>query len=271
MYLACTIGWCIEWIQAFYIILDDIMDNSHTRRGRPCWFRVSEVGLIAINDGILLRNHVSRILLRQFKEKPYCDDLTNLFTESECKACSGQLLDLIITHEGKKDLTRYDMTMYRCIVQHKTAYNSFYLPVACALLLAGENLDNFSKAKNILIEMGTHFQVQDDYLDCFGDPELTGKVGTDIEEYKCSWLVVQALEHADENQRSILFENYGKSNPTCVSKVKGLYKKLNLENLFHEYERESYSKLIADIETQPNEAIRNVLMSFLHKIYKRNK
>nr|CAB3474011.1 unnamed protein product [Digitaria exilis] len=219
---------------------------------------IDRVGLIAINDGILLRSHVSRILQRLFKGKPYCNYLTNLFTESECKAASGQLLDLIITHEGKKDLTKYDMTIYRRIVQHKTAYNSFYLPVtvACALLLAGENLDNFCKAKNILVEMGTYFQVQ---------------VGTDIEEYKCSWLVVQALEHADENQRSILFENYGKSNPACVSKVKDLYKKLNLQNLFHEYERESYGKLIADIETQPNEAIRNVLMSFLHKIYKRNK
>lgn len=48
--------------------------------------------------------------------------------------------------------------------------------VACALLMAGENLDNHVDVKNILVEMGTYFQVQDDYLDCFGDPQTIGKV-----------------------------------------------------------------------------------------------
>nr|ACR38404.1 unknown [Zea mays] len=119
--------------------------------------------------------------------------------------------------------------------------------------------------------MGTYFQVQDDYLDCFGDPEFIGKIGTDIEDYKCSWLVVQALERAAENQKSILFENYGKSDPACVAKVKDLYKELKLEEVFHEYERESYNKLIADIEAQPSKAVQTVLKSFLHKIYKRDK
>ncbi|EAY75519.1 hypothetical protein OsI_03423 [Oryza sativa Indica Group] len=270
-FLACTLGWCIEWLQAYFLVLDDIMDNSQTRRGQPCWFRVPQVGLIAVNDGIILRNHISRILQRHFKGKPYYVDLIDLFNEVEFKTASGQLLDLITTHEGEKDLAKYNLTVHRRIVQYKTAYYSFYLPVACALLLSGENLDNFGDVKNILVEMGTYFQVQDDYLDCYGDPEFIGKIGTDIEDYKCSWLVVQALERADENQKHILFENYGKPDPECVAKVKDLYKELNLEAVFHEYERESYNKLIADIEAHPNKAVQNVLKSFLHKIYKRQK
>ncbi|CAO2166084.1 unnamed protein product [Urochloa humidicola] len=269
--LACTLGWCLEWFQAYCIVLDDIMDNSHTRRGRPCWFRVPQVGLIAINDGIILRNHVSRILRRHFKGKPYYVYIIDLLNEGEFKMTSGQLLDLIITHKGKNDLTKYNETVYRHIVQYKTAYFSFYVPVACALLLAGENLDNFGDVKNILIEMGIYFQVQDDFLDCFGDPEFTGKIGTDIEELKCSWLVVQALKRVDENQKSILFENYGKPDLTCVAKVKNLYGELNLEKVFYEYERESYNKMIADIEAQSNKVVQSVLKSFLHKIYKRNK
>ncbi|KAM3350656.1 hypothetical protein ACQJBY_023010 [Aegilops geniculata] len=231
-FLACTLGWCIEWLQAYFLVLDDIMDNSQTRRGQPCWFRVPQV---------------------------------------EFKTASGQLLDLITTHEGEKDLTKYNLNVHRRIVQYKTAYYSFYLPVACALLLSGENLDNFGDVKNILVEMGTYFQVQDDYLDCFGDPESIGKIGTDIEDYKCSWLVVQALEHADESQKGILLENYGKSDPESVAKVKDLYKELDLETAFHKYERESYNKLIADIEAQPSKAVQKVLMSFLEKIYKRQK
>ena len=45
---------------------------------------------------------------------------------------------------------------------------------------------------------------QDDYLDCYGDPAVTGKVGTDIEENKCCWLVIQALKLASPEQRKTL-------------------------------------------------------------------
>jgi farnesyl diphosphate synthase len=65
---------------------------------------------------------------------------------------------------------------HRRIVEYKTAYYSFYLPVACALLMAGENLENHTDVKTVLVDMGIYFQVQDDYLDCFADPETLGKV-----------------------------------------------------------------------------------------------
>jgi len=53
--------------------------------------------------------------------------------------------------------------------------------------------------------------LKDDYLDCYGDPKVTGKVGTDIEESKCGWLIVQALKKCNTEQRLLLevifFEN----------------------------------------------------------------
>ncbi|KAK4259177.1 hypothetical protein QN277_005534 [Acacia crassicarpa] len=270
-FLASALGWCIEWLQAYFLVLDDIMDNSVTRRGHPCWFRVPKVGLIATNDGVVLRNHTARILKKHFKGKPYYVDLLDLFNEVEFQTASGQVIDLISTLEGEKDLSKFTMSLHRRIVKYKTAYYSFYLPVACALLIAGENLDSHIDVKNILVDMGIYFQVQDDYLDCFGDPETIGKIGTDIEDFKCSWLVVKAMELSNEEQKKVLYENYGKPDPENVAKVKALYKKLDLQGVFAEYEKKSYEKLVFSIEAHPSKAIQAVLRSFLAKIYKRQK
>ncbi|XP_057982885.1 farnesyl pyrophosphate synthase-like isoform X1 [Malania oleifera] len=269
--LSCSLGWCIEWLQAYFLVLDDIMDNSQTRRSQPCWYKLPEVGMIAVNDGIMLRNHIPRILKMRFRDKPYYVDLLDLFNEVEFQTTCGQMIDLITTLEGEKDLSKYSLPIHRRIVQYKTAYYSFYLPVACALLMFGENLDNHAEVKNILVEMGIYFQVQDDYLDCFGDPEVIGKIGTDIEDFKCSWLVVKALESCNEEQKKLLRENYGKADQANVAKVKELYKELDIEGAFLEYESSSYKKLTSAIEAQPSKAVQAVLKSFLGKIYKRQK
>jgi farnesyl diphosphate synthase len=66
------------------------------------------------------------------------------------------------------------------------------------------------------------------------DPQaILPQIGSDIEDFKCSWLFVQALERADEKQKGVLFENYGKSDPACVAKVKDLYNELHLQVFPH--------------------------------------
>ena len=62
----------------------------------------------------------------------------------------------------------------------------------------------FQLSEELCVEMGRYFQIQDDVLDCFGDPSVIGKIGTDIEDNKCSWLVVQALQRADARQRAVI-------------------------------------------------------------------
>ena len=114
----------------------------------------------------------------------------------------GQSLDLL----GSKCKLE-DFTMHRYIqtVQYKTSYYSFYLPVQLGMILHGINDPGlYKQAKEILLSMGNMFQVQDDYLDCFGDPRLTGKIGTDIQDGKCSWLIVRALEKANDYQKTHL-------------------------------------------------------------------
>eukprot|EP00879_Flechtneria_rotunda_P022682 GHRR01023954.1.p1 GENE.GHRR01023954.1~~GHRR01023954.1.p1 ORF type:complete len:164 (+),score=64.70 GHRR01023954.1:628-1119(+) len=163
------------------------------------------------------------------------------------------------------------MDTYLRIITYKTAYYTFYLPVAAGLVLAGETRQEaFDLAQQICVEMGQYFQIQDDYLDCFGDPAVIGKVGTDIEDAKCCWLVCTALQQANEQQQEVIKANYGQKDPDAVNKVKGVYRQLDLPGKFEAYEAESYAKLISTIEEQgllPKQAF----TSLLKKIYKRQK
>ncbi|XP_075102608.1 farnesyl pyrophosphate synthase-like [Nicotiana tabacum] len=94
------------------------------------------------------------------------------------------------------------------------------------------------------------------------------QIGTDIQ---CSWLVVKALEVCNEEQKKLLYENYGKDDPECIAKIKALYNDLKLEEVFLEYEKKSYEKLTSSIAAHPSKAVQAVLHSFLGKIYKRQK
>ncbi|CAI5951477.1 unnamed protein product [Closterium sp. NIES-64] len=272
VFKASAVGWCIEWLQAYFLVVDDIMDSSITRRGQPCWYRMDKVGMIAINDGVLLNSHIFLILRRHFSSHPAYTRLLDLFNEVTYQTACGQMLDLITTPEGEVDLNKYTMSTYLKIVQYKTAYYSFYLPVATALILAGvEDAALAAQAREILVMMGTYFQVQDDVLDCFGDPAVIGKVGTDIEDTKCSWLVVQALQRATQEQREIIESNYGKKDEKCVAVIKQLYTHMKLQDAFAEYEKESHAGITAAIAQVESEPLREALMSFLKKIYKRQK
>ncbi|KAI4967553.1 hypothetical protein ZWY2020_024682 [Hordeum vulgare] len=98
------------------------------------------------------------IIKRYFKEKFYFMELMELWNEIGLQTAMGQMLDLITTHTGAKDLARYRIQGYRRIVKYKTSYYSFYLPVACALLLNGAKLSDYVELKNVLIEMESTFR-----------------------------------------------------------------------------------------------------------------
>lgn len=265
-------------LQAFFLVADDIMDASVTRRGSPCWFRLPKVGMIAINDAFLLQAHLYRMLKKHFGGRPEYLQLLELFNETTWQTELGQLLDLtsqpLPGSGGEVDLDRFTLERYRLIVQHKTAYYTFVLPVACGLILGG--LGAAAEAplvKDILLLMGEYFQVQDDYLDAYADPAVLGKVGTDIQDNKCSWLVVQALARLPADKRAALKAHYGKHEEADVAAVKALYKELDLEAAFFEYEAASYAKLQDMIkQAAATTAVPEVVFSsLLAKIYKRSK
>jgi farnesyl diphosphate synthase len=273
---AAVLGWAIEFLQAFFLVADDVMDDSQTRRGQPCWYKVPEVGMIAINDSFLLESFCLELVSTHFGHEAYYADLVQLLLNVIQKTEFGQLLDLTSqpldsAGKGKMDLNRFTLERYSKIVKYKTAFYSFYLPVAMGMHLANIQEESaFDLAKKICCIMGEYFQIQDDYLDCFGDPAVIGKVGTDIQDNKCSWLVVQALERCTPDQRKVLENNYGQWDDNKVKKVKELYKTLNLVSVFEEYEQASYKDIQAELD-KVTLMPRDVFELLLKKIYKRSK
>lgn len=272
MKLANLLGWCIELLQAYFLVADDIMDSSVTRRGQPCWYRKKEVGLIAINDSFYIESAIYVLLKKYFRSCSYYADLMDLFHETTLQTVIGQNLDLITAPTDHVDFTNYTLDRYKAIVKWKTAFYSFYLPVACAMYMAGITDEGSHRdAKTILLNMGEFFQIQDDYLDCFGDPAVTGKIGTDIEDNKCGWLVVQALSRCTPEQRKVLECNYAQHNPEKVATVKALYNELNIIQVYKDHETASYEELIKLIDKLSGSLPKQMFVAFANKIYKREK
>ncbi|MCJ1258666.1 Farnesyl pyrophosphate synthetase [Lignoscripta atroalba] len=269
-----TLGWLTELLQAFFLVSDDIMDSSHTRRGQPCWFRLPNVGTIAINDAFMLESSIYLLLKKHFRQHPAYVDFLELLHETTFQTEVGQLCDLLTAPEDSVDLNNFSMQKFSFIVVYKTAWYSFYLPVALSLhYLQLATPKNLQQAQDILIPLGEYFQAQDDYLDAYGSPETIGKIGTDIQDNKCSWLVNQALQRASASQRKVLDENYGRKDKDMEAKVKAVYQELNLEARYQEFEEQRVGE-IRDMIAKVDESEglkKEVFESFLSKIYKRSK
>ena len=126
---------------------------------------------------------------------------------------------------------------------------------------------------DILIPMGEYFQAQDDYLDAFADPMVLGKIGMDIQDNKCSWVINQALVRCSPEQRKILDDNYGRKEKEKELRVKQLFAELNIEQVYKDFEEERVAKLRETIaQVDESEGLKKeVFEVFLKKIYKRSK
>ncbi|KAI5958266.1 ERG20 [Candida theae] len=268
------LGWAIELLQAYFLVADDMMDQSKTRRGQPCWYLKEGVGNIAINDSFMLDGAIYEILRKHFRKDSYYVDLLDLFHEVTFQTELGQLLDLVTADEEHVDLDKFSLEKHSFIVIFKTAFYSFYLPVALAMYMSGINNEkDLKQVKDVLIPLGEYFQIQDDFLDCFGTPEQIGKIGTDIKDNKCSWVVNQALLHATPEQRKLLDDNYGKKDDESEARCKQLFKDLGIEKIYHDYEESIVQKLRQQIDQidESRGLKKDVLTAFLNKVYKRSK
>ncbi|ODM87726.1 Farnesyl pyrophosphate synthase [Orchesella cincta] len=269
--LSYILGWCTEILNACLVVADDIMDESEIRRGRQCWYKFNNLGLPAINDAMLLNKY--------FKHKTYYTKTTAVMINITYRTLFGQSLDTRTSQERRLEtlglnlnelvnvgeFRRFTMETYTAIVKNKTSLYTYYLPFALAMTMAEiKDPTLFQEVRNVAVLMGHFLQVRDDFLDCFGDVELTGKIGTDIQNCKCSWLYLVAMQSCSSGQKSLLIENYGQYETEKISAVKNLYNELKLEDVYHKYEEQAYNQICTQIQQLSDGLPKGVFFRMLH-------
>ena len=209
----------VELFHNFTLIHDDIMDEAPLRRGKATVHSKWN-----FNTGILSGDAMLILAYQQFASyNPELQaDLMALFSKTALEVCEGQEYDVAF-----EQLTAVSESAYLKMIQFKTA-----VLVAAALkmgaLIGASDSESAELFYDFGLALGTAFQIQDDYLDAFGDPETFGKqVGGDILENKKTFLVVKLQELGSIEQRQALDHWFGAnahaSSEEKVAEVKQLF------------------------------------------------
>ena len=190
----------VEVFHNFSLVHDDIMDDAPLRRGKPS---VHEKW--SVNTGIL-SGDAMLIKAYQFFENYEGDTfrkLAQLFSETAIQVCEGQQYDL--DFESRDNVT---IAEYLRMIEYKTAV------LVAAALKMGAIVAKASNEQQVAVyefgkNLGIAFQLQDDYLDAFGDPKAFGKrVGGDIIENKKTFLYIKAHQLSGSEQKKELEDLY---------------------------------------------------------------
>lgn len=186
----------VEVFHNFSLVHDDIMDDAPLRRGEVTVHEKWD-----INTGILSGDAMLILAYQYFEqyESNVFRDLAKLFSKTALEVCEGQQWD--VDFETRTDVT---ISEYLKMIEYKTA-----VLVAAAMKMGAIVAQTSEENANLIYEFGLNlglaFQLQDDYLDAFGDPETFGKqVGGDIIENKKTYLYLKAMAFSSKEEREIL-------------------------------------------------------------------
>ncbi|OHT04528.1 Farnesyl pyrophosphate synthase [Tritrichomonas foetus] len=261
------LGWALEVLQGAYLVADDLMDRSETRRGQTCWYLKPNVGNSAVNDVLIMEN-LAIILVESLGEKylplTVVDSIVSAFRKINVLTTMGQSFD----YKCKS----YSFDCYKVIVENKTAYYTIIIPFLVGCIASQKVPTELSKSDeflNYLKRVGFYFQAQDDWLDVYGDVSVTGKIGTDISDGKVTWLACTALDHANEEQRNEILGNIGKSEKESQEKVKLLYDQIGIQKLYSEFVEKENSYFVEELSKLDERLPKKTIKALLDKLIKR--
>ncbi|MGI9084510.1 MAG: polyprenyl synthetase family protein [Aeromicrobium sp.] len=208
----------LEWLQGSALVHDDLMDGSDTRRGRPSVHRDFER---RHRDGALVGDpaaHGSAIAVllgdlmlswadEQFRSSglPRTNDALRYLDLCKTEVVAGQYLDVLAQTRpsvGVEEAMR--------VVRYKSAKYTVERPLHLGAALAGADDTLIAALTDVALPLGEAFQLRDDVLGVFGDPDITGKpAGDDLREGKRTVLVARAAELGTDDDRDLLARSLG--------------------------------------------------------------
>ena len=256
----------VEVFHNFSLVHDDIMDDAPLRRGKVTVHEKWD-----LNTGILSGDAMLILAYQYFEnyEPAIFKDLAKLFSKTALEVCEGQQYD--VDFETRDDVTLAD---YLKMIEYKTA-----VLVGAALkmgaIIAQTSKENADLIYEFGLNLGIAFQLQDDYLDCFGDPETFGKqVGGDIIENKKTYLYLKAMEFAQPEEKAQLLHLYSiqpQDNSDKIESVKEIFTQTRASNAtqkaIEEFTMKAFETLI---KMQIGEDKKMVLRAFGEKLMKRD-
>lgn len=201
----------VEVFHNFSLIHDDIMDDAPLRRGNETVHEKWDV-----NTGILSGDAMLILAYQYFEqyEPKIFQSLAKLFSKTALEVCEGQQWD--VDFEQRDDVT---IPEYLKMIEYKTA-----VLVGAAMKMGAIVAETSEENANLIYDFGLNlgiaFQLQDDYLDAFGDPETFGKqVGGDIIENKKTYLYLKAMEFAKAEEKEQLLHLFSIQPNDATDKV----------------------------------------------------
>ena len=257
----------IEIFHNFTLLHDDIMDNANMRRNQTTVHKKFN------NNAAILSGDVMSFLSFQYllqgntkKQK----EIFQIFSDTAIQVCEGQQYDM--DFENKTDVNETD---YLKMIRLKTA-----VLIGCSLkigaLLANMPNDISNNLYEYGINLGMAFQLQDDFLDSFGNEKVFGKrIGGDIISNKKTFLFIKAFNLATKSHKNELIKWFspGDFNPeTKINTIISIYKELNIDKITQEKISsyfESASNILQELplDNHKKEQLQSLSLSMLKRLY----
>ena len=252
----------IEVFHNFTLIHDDIMDKAPLRRGKETVHEKWNDNIAILSGDTLLIEVYNHFLEGDYNN---LSDMLKVFNQIAIEVCEGQQLDM--NFEIREDVT---IDEYINMIRLKTSVlvgGSFKI----GALVANANESDATLIYEFGENLGIAFQLKDDYLDCFGDPEKFGKqVGGDIISNKKTFMMLKALEidTSGELQKSINQKDFNSNEK--IAFVKNLYKKLKVDKLAFDLMDEFYQKAIQSLnKIDSTQFSKNQILQFAEDLMQR--
>lgn len=256
----------VEIFHNFTLLHDDIMDNAAVRRGKPSVFAKwgGNVALLS-GDAMLITayKHLSKV------SSTVLPRVMNIFSDMALEVCEGQQYDMDFENMG-----RVSVEEYLLMIERKTsALLSGSAMIGATMAAASE--DDIRKIYRFATELGLAFQLQDDVLDSYGDEALGKKIGGDILEGKQTFLMVQAMSRANDEEREVLRTTHcdaSLSDSDKIARIKALYDKLDVRRAAEQQIELRFERALAILNTLGIESERTAnLREFARNLMGRKK